>query len=187
VHAGRGTPRRRILRGGNRRKRNARYRRRVKQGRMWSARSGILGKRRRWVTSAMIPHLRLVLGAGIGNVLSTSQNLRRGWTTDPGPLSFGPTHPCLPMRKLLRISASRTHRPLNRLAMSLMLRSIADASYMYPQIHPRTTAINGTRSQLGWGKGSTFSGTFPDGLCSTGFNQCRRTNGFGSRLGQARP
>ena len=62
---------------------------------MWSARSGILGKRRRWVTSAMIPHLRLVLGAGIGNVLSTSQNLRRGWTTDPGPLSFGPTPPLL--------------------------------------------------------------------------------------------
>ena len=48
-----------------------------------------------WVTGAMIPHLRPVLGAGTGNVLSTSQNLRRGCATDPGPLSFGPTPPLL--------------------------------------------------------------------------------------------
>jgi len=90
-----------------------------------------------WVTGVLIPHLRRVLR---GNVLSTSQNLRRGWTTDPRPLSFGPT-PLLANAKTTSDQRSnekwRTHRPLNRLAMSLMLRRIADASSIYPQIHPR--------------------------------------------------
>jgi hypothetical protein len=110
---------------------------------------------------------------------------------DPGPLSFGPTPPLLADAETIsdqRINEKwRMTRPLNRHAMSLMLRSIADASYAYPQIHPRTTAINGARSQLGYGKGSTFSRTFPDLLCSPGLDQCRRTNGFGSRLEQVSP
>ena len=143
------------------------------------------------VTDVLTPHPRPVLRVGADNVLSISQNLRRGWTTDPGPLSFGPTPPLLADAKITsdqRINEGwRRASPLNRRAVSLILRRIADASFVYPQIHPRMTAINGKRSQLGWEKGSTFSGTFPDLLCATGLDQCRRTNGFGSRLEQASP
>ena len=144
-----------------------------------------------WDTCALIPHLRPVLRVGADNVLSISQNLRRGWTPDPGPLSFGPTPPLLADAKITsdqRINEGwRRACPLNRRAISLMLRRIADASWVYPQIHPPTTAIKRARSQPGWGKGLTFSETFPDVLCATGLDQCRRTNGFGSRLEQASP
>src|SRR6516165_7751604 len=80
-----------------------------------------------WGTGAMILHLRPVLGAGTGNVLSTSQNLRWGWrTTDPGPLSFGPTPPLLANSKTTsdqRINEKwRIYSPPNSSPMSLMLR-----------------------------------------------------------------
>jgi hypothetical protein len=136
-----------------------------------------------------IPHLRPVLRADTRNVLPASQNLRRGWTTDLGPRFFDPTPPLLANAKTASDQGINERRrstsPLNCHAMLLMLRRIAGASFLYPQIYPRTTAINGAQSQLGWGKGS---GTFPDVLCAGGLDQCRRrTNGFGSRLEQANP
>jgi hypothetical protein len=102
--------------------------------------------------------------AGIENVLSASQNLRRGWPTDPPPRFFDPTPPLLADAKTASDQRGneqwRRCPPPNCPVMSLMLRSIADASYVYPQMHPRTTAINSARSQLGWGKGSKRFQTF---------------------------
>jgi hypothetical protein len=128
---------------------------------------------------------------GTGNLLSTSQNLRRGWAADPHPLSFGPTPPLVANAKIAWDQRSskqwRRRPPLSRLDMTLILLSVVEASRLYPQIHPRMNAINDAQSQLGGRKGSTIFETFPNVLCSIGLGQCLRTNGFASRPAQANP